>query len=326
MGLEIILMGTDKVILVTGANGFVGTYVCKALIESGYKVRGVVRHKESMLIEQVEKIVVTDIDGTTNWSQALMNVDTVIHLAARVHKMKENSNNPLLEYRTVNSIGTEWLAKNCIKYSVKRFIFISSIKVNGEERNIAYKEDDVPAPKDDYGISKLEAEEALRRIAKISSLETVILRPPLIYGCGVKANFERLIHIVNKGTPLPLGKIKNKRSLLYVDNLVDLILNCITHPNAANKTYLVSDEQDLSTPELVEMIATAMNKKAKIFSLPLIFLKVLGLFTRKTSSIDRLIGNLTIDNSKVFNELSWSPPIKVSEGIYKTIHGQNRVR
>ena len=234
-----------KTILVTGATGFVGTALCEVLLEQGFKVRAAVRKVDSQTASNA--VSIGEINSNTDSVDALSEVDTVIHLAARVHVMNVTATDALAAYRKVNVEGSVHLAQVAVKAGVKRFIFLSSIKVNGESTppGHPYSPEDIPAPVDPYGISKLEAEIALQQLAKETTLEVVIIRPPLIYGPGVKANFKNMLSIVNKGLPLPLGAIHNKRSLIALDNLIDFIICCINHPAAANETFLVSDGVDV---------------------------------------------------------------------------------
>ena len=264
-------------ILVTGANGFIGTALTHKLCEKGYDVRGIVRSKERTLNRnsRLEIFAVGEINSDTNWGDALKGIDVVIHLASRAHKLIDASVNLLAEYRIVNADGTQRLAEMSAGAGARRLIFISTVKVNGEKTGKhQFTERDTPSPHDDYSTSKWEAEQALHNISDATGLEIVILRLPLVYGQGVKANFLRLLDMVNKNIPLPLSMVNNKRSMIYIGNLVDAIIRCIEHPDAVNKTFLVSDGQDVSTPELIRMIAGAMGKKAKLFPCPLSLLKM----------------------------------------------------
>lgn len=248
--------------LVTGATGFVGKALCAGLSASGYGVVPAVRCNSGLPHE----MVVGNLDASTDWRSALSGCDAVVHLAARVHVMDDTSQNPLALYRETNTEATLNLARRAAQAGVKRFIFISTIKVNGEGRDEPYRETDAPAPKDAYAISKWEAEQGLQRIARETGLEVVILRPPLVYGPGVKANFLRLMRTVEKGWPLPLGAIRNRRSLLYLGNFVDAIRLCVEHPAAAGQTFLVDDGQPVSTPDLIRAVAHAMGRPARLLS------------------------------------------------------------
>ena len=316
MGLEVAIK-----ILVTGANGFIGRNLCASLREKGYSVRAAVRNNVRDVSGVDEYIQVGNIDELTDWQQALAGVDTVIHLAGRVHVMNDKVVDPVEAFRKVNVLGTERLARMAAKAGVKRFIFISSVKVNGEGSQVAYTEKDIPAPQDAYGISKMEAEQILACVAAETGLQTVILRLPLVYGSGVKANFRNLIKIVASGFPLPFKAINNRRSFLYLGNLVDVIITCISHPLAAGETFLVSDGQDVSTLDLIKMIACAMDKKAVLFSLYPSILKALCKIVGKTEELEKLTGTLLVDRSKIRNLLGWKPSFTLEEGIRETVKG-----
>lgn len=310
-------------ILVTGATGFVGAALVSCLVERGNETRVCLRRKKDNLPSQVQAVVVTSMDGSTNWHVALSGVNMVIHAAARVHVMSEASSNPLVEFRRDNVDGTLNLARQAAAASVRRFVFISSVKVNGEftPDGAAFSEDDPPSPVDPYGVSKMEAERGLREIALSTGMELVIIRPPLVYGPGVKANFAALAKGVKKGWPLPLGAIHNKRSLVALDNLVDFIVTCLIHPKAANQTFLVSDGQDLSTAELVRGLARWAGKPARLFSIPVWMLVAAGAAFGKRDAVQRLTGNLQVDISKARMMLNWMPPISTDEGLKRVILG-----
>ena len=310
-----------KIILVTGANGFIGRNLCLFLKEKGYFVRGVLRNNVSDVSGADEYIQVGDINESTDWQQALAGVDTVIHLAARVHIMNDSETNPIDLFRKVNVLGTERLARMSAEAGVKRFIFTSSVKVNGEGSQLPYTEKDIPEPQDAYGTSKREAEDLLARIAVETGLQMVILRLPLVYGPGVKANFKNLIKIVVAGWPLPFKNINNRRSFICLGNLVDAIGTCITHPLAAGETFMVSDGQDVSTLDLIKMIASEMHKKQVLFSLHPGILKVLCKIAGKTEELEKLTGSLFVDISKIRNLLGWKPPFTLKEGISETVKG-----
>ena len=311
-----------KKVFVTGATGFVGKMLCRSLVERGYHVSGTVRTPEkiALLPKKMEYRVVEDIGPETDWAGALDNVDTVVYLAARVHVMYETSANPLDEYRRVNTAGTERLAYMAAKAGVRRIIYLSTIKVNGErtDRHIFTEEDPV-CPDDPYSQSKWEAEQILHRISRETGIEVVIIRPPLIYGADVGGNLLRLLNWVNRDIPLPLSRVNNRRSLIYAGNLVDIIATCITHPDAAGETFLVSDGEDISTPDLIRMIAKVMNKRARLIPLPVILLKTAGALMRKGPEIERLSGSLCIDSSKIRKVLGWKQPYTMEEGICETV-------
>jgi len=309
---------TSGFVLVTGAKGFVGLPLSTALVDLGYQVRGTVRDAFQANDSQ-ETLAVGDINGDTVWTEALVDVSVVIHLAARVHVMNETVVDALSAYRKVNVEGTLNLAKQAVQAGVKRFIFISSIKVNGEGTVLGhpYNEEQTLTPLDAYGLSKYEAELALQQIAKDTGLQVVIIRPTLIYGPGVKANFKTMMRCIDLRIPLPLGSVHNQRSLLALDNLIDLIRLCITHPSAANQTFLASDGVDLSTPELLTAMAVALGKPARLIKLPenllLMGAKLLG----KQAMAQRLCGSLQVDSSKARKLLGWQPPVSVQEALLK---------
>lgn len=316
-------------ILATGANGFVGRALCAELISQEFTVLAAVREKAAL--ENCTSVVVGNINNTTNWSTALSGVDIVIHLAARVHVMNDHVSDPMAEFRKVNVDGTLNLARQAVKAGVKRFIFISSVKVNGEftlppssssasGRGVptAFSEVDIPSLQDVYGISKFEAEQGLLKIAEETGMEVVIIRPPLIYGAGVKANFASLLSVVKRGIPLPLGAINNKRSFIYVENLVSFILHCIQHPLAANQIFLVSDGQDLSTTELLKMCAIALDVKPRLLPVPQKLIELGAAIIGKRDVAQRLCGNLQVDITKARELLGWSPPYSLADGLKAT--------
>jgi nucleoside-diphosphate-sugar epimerase len=241
----------------------------------------------------------------------------VVHTAARVHVMEGGEFDPLTEYQRVNVQGTRRLAKQAVTAGVKRFVFISSIKVNGEitPPDQSFSSEGGATPQDPYGISKLEAELALYEIAKETDMEVVIIRPPLVYGPKVRANFQALMRVVGRGVPLPLGSINNRRSLVGLDNLVDFILICVKHPAAANQTFLVSDGEDMSTAELVRRMARAMGRPARLFPVPVWLLQLVAARLGKREVVQRLCSNLQVDISKARSLLGWEPPVSVDEGL-----------
>ncbi|RII27935.1 MAG: NAD-dependent dehydratase [Geobacter sp.] len=308
-------------LLITGATGFVGTALLERLGRETCQVRAAVLAGERTdhLPETVEKVVVQSLSDTTVYADALRGVDVVVHLAARVHVMNEDAADPLAEFRRVNVAGTENLTRQAAAAGVRRLVFLSSVKVNGEGRVVPYTEDDPPAPEDPYGVSKLEAENVLRKVAADTGLEVVIIRPPLVYGPGVKANFRRLLETVRRGVPLPLACISNKRSLIGLGNLVDAVTLCATHPRATGQTYLVSDGEDVSTLELVRRIAAAFGRPARFFPVPLSLMSLAGTLTGKKAAVDRLAGSLTVDSSKIRRELGWQPPFTMEQGLLQTV-------
>lgn len=305
--------------LVTGANGFVGKVLCKELLKHNYSVRAAIR--QGVIFDDCSDTVTIPVIGAdTDWNAALAGVDVVFHLAARVHIMNDGASNPLAEFRKTNVDATLNLAKQAVTAGVKRFIFISSVKVNGEFTNIdePFKETDLPMPDDFYGLSKYEAEQGLLALAKETGLEVVIIRPPLIYGAGVKANFASMLRVVKKGLPLPLGAIHNKRSFVYIGNLVSLLLLCVNHPRAVNQIFFVSDGQDLSTTELLKICANAFNIKAWLIPVPSRLITVVATILGKSDIAQRLCGTLQIDISKAKNMLGWRPVVTVLDGLEAT--------
>ncbi len=308
-------------ILVTGANGFVGNSLCHQLTELGVDIIATVRTESpDMLSENNQVEVIGTIHKSTYWKGVLEGVDTVIHLAARVHVMDELSVDPLFEFRSVNTFGTLNLAKQAAQAGVKRFIFISTIKVNGEQTSMGlpFKPDDTNTPIDPYGLSKYEAEVGLRKIARETGMEVVIIRPSLVYGPGVKGNFVSMMKWLAKGLPLPLGAIHNKRSLVSLDNLVDLITICIDHPNAANETFLVSDGNDISTTMLLTKLATLLNVPRRLLPIPSAWLMFFAKLLGRKNVAQRLLGSLHVDISKTKTLLGWTPPYTVDESLKKT--------
>lgn len=300
-------------VLVTGANGFVGSAVMRHLSKNAnYLLAGAVRGADGF-----------ELAADTDWSRALAGVDCVVHTAARVHIMREQAIDPLAEFRRVNVHGTLALARQAVGHGVKRFIFLSSIKVNGEATlpGLPFIEADLPDPQDAYGVSKHEAERGLRKIAQESGMDVVIIRPPLVYGPGVKANFAALMKAVQKGWPLPLGAVHNSRSLLALDNLVDIVAVCISHPKAAGETFLVSDGRDISMLELVERLARAAEVRPRLVYIPVPLIEASAKLLGKRDVVRRVCGNLQVDISKVRSLLGWVPPVSVDEGLRRAISG-----
>ena len=311
-------------ILVTGVSGFVGQSLIRELKLKNIRFVGIVRELPLSNIDGV--IEVSDFSIPDIWQKPLANCDVVIHLAARVHVMREVTESPLKAFLDVNLKGTLSLAEAAAKAGVKRFIYVSSIKVNGESTtNKKFIETDIPNPLDPYAISKWEAEKALRKIELETGMEVVILRPPLIYGPGVKANFASLLKLVDKGLPLPLLAIKNRRSLIFLDNFVDAVITCITHPNAAGKTYLVSDGEDVTMAQLVKKIAVSLNKPSYLFYFPLIVIRLFAKLIGKSSSINRLTESLVIDSSRIRKELDWQPPFGIDQGLKITADAYRKI-
>jgi nucleoside-diphosphate-sugar epimerase len=266
-------------------------------------------------------VAVGEIDGTTDWTLALQQCTVVVHLAARVHIMNETVADPLAAYRRTNVEGTMALARQAAAAGVRRVIFISTVKVNGESSppGQPFRADDVPAPQDPYGRSKMEAEQGLRQLAAQTGLQVVIIRPPLVYGPGVGANFAALLRAVRRGLPLPLGAIHNQRSLVALDNLVDLIITCVMHPAASNQTFLVSDGQDLSTSELVRAMGRATGVSVRLPSVPVWALCAIASVLGKRDVVGRLCNNLQLDIAQTRSLLGWVPVISVHEGLRRAV-------
>lgn len=303
-------------ILITGATGLIGSALVDVLLAlPGVTPRAAIRRDKHHLPEIVEVFRVGSLAAETDWGTALQGVDVVIHAAARTHVMNEDADFPLAEFRKTNVFGTLSLARQADAAGVTRFVFISSVGVNGNRNNCPFTEADVEAPVEPYAVSKKEAEEGLRQLADESGLEIVIIRPPLVYGPNAPGNFGRLIRIVDKGIPLPLGSVHNKRSFVALDNLVDLIVTCIDHPAAANQIFLAGDGEDLSTTELLQRMAKAMGKPARLIPVPTKALEFGAILLGKRDIVQRLCSSLQVDISKARDLLGWVPPISVDEGL-----------
>ena len=308
-----------KTLLLTGATGFVGSALTQHLHQQGYSLTATVRHVTNNLLPSIQQTPIGDLLPNTDWTLALKNVDTVIHLAARVHVMNDTAADPLEAFRRTNTAATLNLAQQAARSGGRRFIYLSSIKVNGEStKNKPFIAEDNYIPTDFYGLSKYEAEQGLREIAKQTGMEVVIIRPPLVYGEDVKGNFQSMMQWIHKGIPLPLGGIHNQRSLVALDNLIDLITLCIDHPAAANQTFLVSDGEDLSTTDLLHRLGSAVNKPARLLPVPQVMLTTALHLLGKEAIAQRLCGNLQVDISKTRDLLGWQPIIRVDEALQKT--------
>jgi nucleoside-diphosphate-sugar epimerase len=310
-------------ILVTGATGFVGSAVVARLASAGVETRACVRRDDVSMPDGVHTIKAGDITADADWLEVFADVEAVVHTAARVHVMDDTTADPLAEFRRINVHGTLNLARQAAAAKVRRFVFISSVKVNGEvtRSGIPFSAGDIPAPIDHYGVSKMEAERGLRVIAEQTGLEVVIIRPPLVYGPGVKANFAALMRAVQRRRLLPLGAIYNQRSLVALDNLVDFIMVCLYHPRAANQTFLVSDGHDLSTTELASGLAQAAGVPPRLVPVPVWALQMMARLFGKAGTGQRLCGNLQVDISKASSLLGWVPPITVKEGLRRAVTG-----
>ncbi len=302
--------------LLTGATGFLGSALVRELNRrKDMSLTAALRSQKPSLCSTTH--VVGECSADTDWSAALAGQQVIVHAAARAHIMKDEVADPLAEYRRVNVLGTLNLARQAAVARAKRFIFISSIKVNGEAtvNEKAFGAYDKAAPEDAYGLSKMEAEFGLKQLAAETDMEVVIIRPPLVYGPGVKGNFASLIRQVEKGLPLALGAIHNKRSLVGIDNLVDLIIRCIDHPAAANQVFLAGDGEDLSTTELLRGVANAMGKPVRLIPVPAGLLQLAATLLGKKAMAQRLLGSLQVDISKTCEVLDWKPPYTVEEGL-----------
>lgn len=315
----------EALIAVTGATGVIGSYLVQTLVPE-ICVRAITR-RENIVFSQARGNGTTwpvgHINSSTDWLTALTGIDCIIHCAARAHIMNEAEADPLAVYREVNTYGTRRLAEQAVVAGVKRLVFLSSIGVNGIHTNCRgpFSFSDAPSPKEDYAISKWEAEHALWDVSAKTGLEVVVVRPPLVYGPGVKGNLARLLRLLRAGVPLPLGAVENKRSLIGLDNLVDLLIRCVDHPAAAGQTFLVSDGEDLSTPDLLRHMAAAMGRPARLVPVPVPLLRLAGSALGKRAEIDRLVGSLQIDSSHTRQVLGWTPPVSVEEGIRRMVQG-----
>lgn len=311
-----------KNVLVTGANGFIGKELIRVLANNGYSVRATVRRAENVLPSGGTQtwFVTNDLANQENFSM-LNGIDVVVHLAARAHVLKETAVDPLAVFRMVNTAGTLKLARQAAAVGVRRFVFISSIGVNGAFTRVGecFTEHSPPAPHNPYAISKWEAEQGLLEIERETGMAVVILRPPLIYGPGVKANFLHLLKLVESGWPLPLGGIQNRRSFLFLGNFVDAIRVCVEHPAAAGQTFLLDDGEPVSTPELIRAIARALGRPARLLAVPASMLALAGALLGKRAAVAQLTGSLLIDSSAIRSRLGWTPQYSMAEGLAATV-------
>lgn len=308
-------------ILVTGGAGFVGQALCAALQAAGFEVAVASRHpREAEKLHGVDVRPIPTLGPGTDWTAALREVDAVVHLAARVHVMKDTAADPLAEFRKVNTEGTLRLAQDAARLGVARFVYVSTIKVNGEATlpGRAFRPDDAPAPIDPYAVSKLEAEQGLWEIAAETGMEAVVVRPPLVYGPRVKGNFLTLLETCDHNPWLPLGSVRNARSLIFVGNLADLLVSCLLKPEAAGRTFLVRDGENLSTPDLIRRTARALDRRAHLLPVPVPLLRLAGALAGRSDSIARLTESLVVDDADTRRFLDWTPPFSVDQGLALT--------
>jgi len=323
-----------KSILITGATGFIASHLIPKLIQQDWQISATIRNPLHQLPPTVEPVTISNIDGTTNWNYALKDIDIVIHLAARAHILQDQATNPEAEFFKVNTEGTANLVKQAIQTGVKHFVFISSIGAMTTLSDQILSENSPCQPDTPYGRSKLQAEQALISLANQTSMTWTILRPTLVYGPGNPGNMERLIQLVNRGLPLPFASVKNRRSFVFVGNLVDAIATSLTHPKATNQTFLVSDGQDVSTLQLIHKIAYNLGRPCNVLPVPPNLLKLAGYLgdtvqylskrpiPLNTSTIDRLLGSLFVDSSHIQTTLNWQPPFTLDQGLEQTLQPQ----
>lgn len=312
-----------KTVLITGANGFIGRKLCSYFLEKGIRIKGVVRNP-SQIPKDIEPIIVNDLCQDQGWFPCLKGVDTVYHLAALSHGLKAGKLNHKAytekKLHAINVGATQSIARAATKVGVKRFVYLSSIKANGDAtQDKPFSYEDPLRPEDTYGISKQHAEETLRELCKESALELVIVRPPLVYGPGVKGNFLSLLRLCDTGLPLPLASIQNQRSLIYVENLVSLLYMCGLHPQAAGHTFLVHDQADISTPGLIRLMRRSMGRPSRLVPCPLGFLKLIASLFGRQEAFNRIAGSLRVDDPSAHDILGWIPPFSLQEGIKETV-------
>ncbi len=306
-------------VLVTGATGFVGRALCPALVAAGHGVAAAVRNPDHPDIPEKATVhVIPDIGPETEWDQALSGIDAVVHLAARVHVMKEHAADPVAEFNRVNAAGTKRLARAAAKAGVRRLIYLSTIKVMGEGCAAPFQETETPKPDDAYGASKLSGEEALAEAARDTGLEPVILRPPLVYGPGVGGNFLSLLKLCRAAPPLPLAAVGNLRSFIHVDNLSSAIIRCLESEAAKGETYFVRDGEDISVPDLIRRLSEAMNRPARLFPVPPGVLRLAGRLVGKSDAAGRLLDSLQVDDEKIRRQLGWTPSLNMLQGLKET--------
>jgi UDP-glucose 4-epimerase len=302
-------------ILVTGANGFIGAHLCQELSSRKIGFRATARNSNE---NNYADFVSCDLETTESLNQLMDGCDTVVHLAGRAHVTSDDSQE---KYRIANEFVTHQLANAAAQNGIARFVFISSIKVNGESSSpgLPIRSSDTPSPLDNYGRSKLAAEKVLQEICRVNNMEYVIIRPTLVYGKGVRANFSALISAVQKGAPLPIASVRNSRSMIGINNLIDLVIATCTNPHAANQIFLASDGNDISTPALVRLIAQSLNRPSRIFPFPVFVLRLLAVVVGKSSFIDKLTGSLSVDISHTTSTLNWKPPFSTESEVAKAV-------
>ena len=305
--------------MVTGATGFVGRALVPALIKAGHEVSAVVRQIPAPpLAGDITVHKIADIGSEVDWTEILRGVEAIVHLAGRAHVMTERAADPQAEFNRINAAGTERLAQAAADEGVQRFVYMSTVKVMGEQTPAApFSETDTPAPEDAYGASKLAGEQALLRIAGETRLEPVILRPPLVYGPFAKGNVLSLLKLCRLAPPMPLGGINNQRSMIFVGNLADAVITCLENPSAAGEIYFVRDGEDLSSSDLIRRVGEALNRPVRLFSFPPVLLRLAGRITGKSLAVDRLLASLQINDDKIRTQLAWTPPFNVVQGLDK---------
>ncbi len=316
------MANADRRVVVTGATGFIGSALLRALEAThAWDVRGTTRGPETNDPRRSNLVSVGDLAADTNWRTALEGATAVVHTAARVHMMDDRACDSMPEYRRMNVESTLNLARQAVASGLRQFVFLSSIKVNGDSTPIdrPFTADDKPRPNGAYAVSKYEAEEGLRQIGKETGLKVTIVRPVLVYGPGVRANFLSMMRWVDRGIPLPFGSIRNARSLVALDNLVDLIGKCLLHPMASGQTFLLSDGEDLSTPELLRRTASAMGRPTRLMPVPEFVLRSAATIAGKPGVGARMCGSLRVDIEKTRRLLGWSPPMPVDRALEKTV-------
>lgn len=315
-------------VLITGASGFLGRHLLSTLLEStDYDLVGAIRGEGKTVSDRENYISIGDLSSSTDWGHALVNVDVVVHLAARAHVLIDSCDDPVAEFRRVNVDATIALARQCMEYGVKRFVFVSSIGVNGSMTlETPFNEESVPQPHADYAESKLQAEVELWKVTQDSLMELVVIRPPLVYAVDSPGNFSRLLYLVNAGLPLPLGTVKNQRSMIALDNLIDFMRICIVSRAAANELFLVSDGKSFSTPEIIRLVAKGMGKRSFLVPVPEMLLRCVAAILRRGPMYIQLCKSLVIDSNKAQDVLRWSPPIDPVDALvrvgkdFKSLH------